>query len=84
LRPKDLVSRIIRRIEPDPPREPEPSTFKKSGGWSSDRPAVGGATQHLSPDESAEAHRAGAAALVEMARQKDKNPGGPIFDQHIS
>ncbi len=83
MKPEGLISRIIKRIEPDPPREPEPSEFKKSGGWSSERPAVGGATQHLSPEESAEAHRAGADALVEMARQRDKNPGGPLYDVHL-
>lgn len=83
MKPEGLISRIIKRIEPDPPREPEPSEFKKSGGWSSERPSAGGAHSNLSPSESAEAHRAGAAALVEMARQKDKNPGGPIFDQHL-
>jgi hypothetical protein len=82
VKPEGLISRIIKRIEPDPPREPEPSEFKKSGGWSNDRPSVGGA-HSLSPDESAEAHRAGAEALVEMARQKDNNPGGPLYDVHL-
>jgi hypothetical protein len=83
LKPDGLISRIIKRIEPDPPREPEPSEFKKSGGWSSDRPTTGGGPASLSPEESAEAHRAGAEALVEMARQKDKNPGGPLYDVHL-
>ena len=83
MRPKDLVSRIVKRLEPDPPREPEPSVFKQSGGWASDRPSAGGAASNLSPEESAEAHRAGADALVQLAAQTDANPGGPLFDQHL-
>jgi len=83
LRPKGLISKLVKRVEPPPPA-PEPSEFKKSGGWGSDRPSAGGAFSSLSPEESAEAHRAGALALVEMQRQKDKNPGGPLYDVHLS
>ncbi len=82
MKPDGLISRIIKRIEPDPPREPEPSAFKQSGGWSNDRPSVGGAAA-LSPEESVEARAAGVEALVEAQRQKDNNPGGPLFDVHL-
>ncbi len=82
--PEGLISRIIRRIEPDPPREPEQSAFKKSGGWGSERESAGGAHSHLSPDETAAAQRAGAEALVQLQAQTDANPGGPVHSQHIS
>ncbi len=82
MKPEGLISRIIKRLEPDPPREPEPSEFKKSGGWSNDRPSVGGA-HSLSPEESLEARAAGVAALVEAQRQQDNNPGGPLYEVHL-
>ena len=82
--PRELVSKLAKIIEP-PPRPPEPSVFKQSGGWGSDRPSAGGAPSHpLSPEESAAAKLAGAEALVQLQRQQDERPRGPILDQHIS
>jgi len=83
MKPKELVSRIIRRVEPPAP-PPEPSRFKKEGGWASERPSAGGFVEHLSPEECAAAQRAGAEALIQLQKQQDVRPRGPIYDQHIS
>ncbi len=82
MKPDGLISRIVKRLEPAP-APPPPSAYQKHGGWNNARSSAGGAVSHLSPEESAEASRAGAEALVEMQRQKDNNPGGPLYDVHL-
>jgi len=82
MKPKEFISKIAKVIKP-PPAPPEPTRFEKHGGWANARPSAGGAIEHLSPDESAAARRAGAEALVELQNQQDARPRGPIHDQHV-
>lgn len=80
---RELVSKIIKRIEP-PPAPPEPTRFEKHGGWANARPSAGGAVEHLSPDESAAARRAGAEALVKLQNQQDaRRATAPVTEQHL-
>jgi len=85
LKPRELVSQLVKRIE-KPPAPPPPTQFQIHGGWASAqaRPASAGAVDNLSPDEEAAAHRAGAEALVQLQKQQDVRPRGPVHDQHIS
>ena len=85
MKPKELASRLVKRV-PKPP-EPEPAThFQVHGGFAAPqgRPSTGGHVENLAPNEQTAALHAGALAEVALERQQAaRRAAAPPVEQHI-